>query len=883
MISDEPVFLDSVAALLLQVIDGRATVNDLVDDVHEVLGVEPTIARGEVLRSLDIFAAGGLLENAPISSRPPSMSDPFVSPASDQVQALARLNEMGAIDLAIGDHTTRVMCAEADALATLRRGLATCVVKRKAPTGFLLHVPSVRQRLYVVSDRSGHVLGRTRERDQALAILAGHLNALQSPRHGSVRMSARALIAPDGGAILASWPLLYAPPISEGQLERTGYRLLDRLWIDVNPSQGVLEHDETPWEALRSLDPGPGHLSSSAYPHHVRGLLLPGGPNTFTPTKAELVRYIAALAVAVQDRAQALMAADLLASTVEVRHVKLDDPRSLYEALKGFATNFDSTSSPAASPVPIDREASTSKSIEESYDELPYGSKAFVDSHPIQLSTTAEFCGLATTPVDRCRVLELGCGEGGNLIPVAEAYPESEFVGIDLSSHQIDMGSAAIAELGLTNVELRHLDLADVDHTLGRFDYIICHGVFSWVPGPIQSKILEVCRDNATLGGVSYISYNTFPGWHLRGMLRKAMLESVEEGSSLIDSVAAAREVLASMIYDVDTTSSYGNLLKGTAEAVLDESDSYIAHEFLAPINEPVYHRDFVDRAAAHGLRWLGDQRVVANPSLLGHSLISVDPSDSRRQEYNDIISNGTFRGAVLCRSDAPLAPESVTSRLQSFRVSTSLSAPKRLDLAQGVPAPFTGRDVRDRPITLESDSAVLKSALKQLSTVNGSVSLAELVALVTADLADRLPRTAGWDIPSMLTGDLQALRAVHANEAVEFLTGAYQFTREQSERPCVSLWARWEASRGTVATNRKNFQVDLGDPIRRFLVQRLDGSRTVDDLIAEAMRESERGALVIADGGGKPIRTGADYGLVVRSLVEAQLAFLARAAMLIA
>lgn len=886
MVADEPVFLDPAAALVLQIVDGRATVRDLVEDIHDVLGIDPAVALGEVIRSLEIFTAGGLLENRLPTSRRASNDDLFRSPPNDQVVARAHLAEMKVLDLAIGDHTTRVMCADDDVLATLRAGLAACLTKKNAPLGFVLHVPTDRQRLYVVTDRSGFVLGRTRERDQALAILAGHLNALRPPRPGTVRLRARALTAPDGGAVLAPWPLLQAPPVFEPRLEGMGFRIIDRLWVDVNSSLGTLDHDDVPWPALHAFDPGPGHISALPDRYELRGLLLPGGPDGDQPTKAQLVHYVAALTIRVEDRAQGFEAADALATTLLTRSVPSDDSRSIYEHLAAYAADSlsrNDSGRAAALQGSVDPADSTSKSIEESYDELPYGSKAFVDSHPVQLSTTAEFCGMATTPADRCRVLELGCGEGGNLIPVAEAYPESEFLGIDLSSRQIELGTAAIAKLGLTNVELRHLDMSDVDDSLGRFDYIICHGVFSWVPGHIQSKILEICRDNATSGGVSYISYNTYPGWHIRGLLRKAMLDGVEQGSSLIDSVAVAREVLGTIIQDVDPGSSYGALLRSTAEAVLADSDAYIAHEFLAPINDPVYHHEFVERAAAHGLRWLGDQRMTANPSLLGHSLISVDPSDTRRQEYNDMVSNGTFRGAVLCRSDAALEPARVRSRLKHFRVSTSLSAPKRLDLAQGVPASFTGRDVRDNSITLESDSAVLKSALKYLSRTSGSMSLAELVAPVTVDLAGRVPRSSAWDIEAMLTRDLQALRAFHANEAVDFLSHSYRFTREQSERPCVSAWARWEASRGTTATNRKNFQVDISDPIRRFLVERLDGTRTIDDLVAEATSESALGNLAIEKSDGNPKKASAGNVATVRSLVEARLAFLARNAMLIA
>lgn len=527
--------------------------------------------------------------------------------------------------------------------------------------------------------------------------------------------------------------------------------------------------------------------------------------------------------------------------------------------------------------------ASTTRDLRQRYDALPYPGRPVPTAHPDHLGVLAQLFGVPTAPADRCRVLELGCGEGGNLIPVAEVYPEAEFVGVDLSSHQIERGAAAISELGLTNIELRHLDLLDFDDSFGRFDYIVCHGVFSWVPPPIQSKILDICRDNAAPGCVSYISYNTYPGWYSRGLLRKLMLEGVDVGWSLTDQVAVAREILTNLMYDVDAESSFGSQLRGLAEAVLREGDAYIAHEYLAPINDPMYHREFVARAAAHGLRWLGDQRVSANPSLLGHALLSVDPGDPVRQEYNDVVSDGSFRGAVLCRADAMLRPELVPLRLREFRVSTSLIAPKTLDLEDGVPAAFTGLDVRDNTITLESDAAAMKAALKHLARTTGSLSFAELVDAVESDLARRIPKSVDWDVAALLTKDLHALRAFHANEAVEFLSAPYEFTRELSERPRVSDWARREASLGTKVTNRKNLQVDVSDPIRRFLVQRLDGTRTVEDLVAEVIDESAQGNMVIERNNGKPMQPGREDAGAVRVLVEDRLASFARNALLIA
>src|SRR5262245_13581209 len=74
----------------------------------------------------------------------------------------------------------------------------------------------------------------------------------------------------------------------------------------------------------------------------------------------------------------------------------------------------------------------------ESRDSVPYESHPYVQTHPSRLFVVGTLFGTRPTPVQRCRVLELGCAAGGNLIPMADALPESEFIGIDASERAIE-------------------------------------------------------------------------------------------------------------------------------------------------------------------------------------------------------------------------------------------------------------------------------------------------------------------------------------------------------------------------------------------------------------------------------------------------------------
>src|SRR6476661_8295153 len=120
------------------------------------------------------------------------------------------------------------------------------------------------------------------------------------------------------------------------------------------------------------------------------------------------------------------------------------------------------------------------------YDELPYPGSAFAQTHPDRLATLATLFGMTPAPVERCRVLELGCGDGGNLIPMAFGLPESRFTGVDLATTAIARGQQLIDQVGLANIRIQNADLMDLDSGFGEYDYIIAHGLYSWVPPQVR-------------------------------------------------------------------------------------------------------------------------------------------------------------------------------------------------------------------------------------------------------------------------------------------------------------------------------------------------------------------------------------------------------------
>ncbi|HEY5957154.1 MAG TPA: class I SAM-dependent methyltransferase, partial [Polyangiaceae bacterium] len=313
------------------------------------------------------------------------------------------------------------------------------------------------------------------------------------------------------------------------------------------------------------------------------------------------------------------------------------------------------------------------------YDQIPYESHPHELSHPSWLASVGALFGMQLPSLERARILELGCASGGNLLPVAESLPESTCLGVDLSQRQIADGQRLLNASKLRNVELRQGSILDIDESYGQFDYIICHGVYSWVDKPTQQRILELCSSRLTPNGIAYISYNTYPGWRMLEMLRDMMLFHARRFDDPRKQIAQSRallEVLAQAVPDQDNP--YGMLLRRESEQLRQRSDAYIYHEHLEESNDPVYFHEFVKRATASGLQFLGeaDLRAMLSDQLTPEAqaaLREVGTNLIYAEQYMDFFRNRTFRRTLLCRAGVALNRKLSGQQVKPFHFGCAL------------------------------------------------------------------------------------------------------------------------------------------------------------------------------------------------------------------
>jgi SAM-dependent methyltransferase len=256
-------------------------------------------------------------------------------------------------------------------------------------------------------------------------------------------------------------------------------------------------------------------------------------------------------------------------------------------------------------------------------------------------------------------VLEIGCGTGGNLIPLAERFPDSRFVGFDLSGRHIIEAQRRIAELGFNNITFEHSDVRDFSCKDGEFDFILCHGVYSWVPTDVQKQILTLVQKALSARGVAYVSYNVRPGWYQRGVVRDILsfggaLSSSAHGEARVHKALEFLRLVAAS--RSDERDLYGTYLKEACERLQHSDPSYIAHEYLEVSNNPCTFSEFNDQAKSAGLQFLSESRPVFS------SLNDIAPQAQafvnelgddvvQREQALDLLRNRAFRETLLCHS----------------------------------------------------------------------------------------------------------------------------------------------------------------------------------------------------------------------------------------
>jgi methyltransferase-like protein len=455
------------------------------------------------------------------------------------------------------------------------------------------------------------------------------------------------------------------------------------------------------------------------------------------------------------------------------------------------------------------------------YNAIPYPNHCYRETHPDRLAAIATLFGMAPPDVRRCRVLDIGCGDGSNIIPMAVALPDSEFIGIDVASKPLENAGALIQRAGLKNVRVEQRDLMDVNHAFGSFDYIIAHGFYSWVPAQVSAKLLEVCGTNLTANGIAFISYNTYPGAYVR-LPSRDLMRFHNRMTMATEPVNNGKHVLKLLADSLSGNSLWKSILSSECDRLSKRAENSVYHDELSQSGyAPVYFADFIRSAAAYGLQFLGEAMLIDNFSDSSPNISSELEAFARGdlityQQYLDFLTFRSFRRSLLCRENILLDRRGPERRLSTLYVASHL----RLTTQTKDEAAFAS----DRSSgSMKTNNHLTIAALKRLEA-----------QWPAAERFDVLVQSAAIESDREQSNDAFVTLAEHifqlaANSLVDVRT--YNAFMRSTDRPVSSILARIQAKSGSRISTMLHTELEMPDRGARDLLQLLDGTRNRSDL----------------------------------------------------
>lgn len=464
----------------------------------------------------------------------------------------------------------------------------------------------------------------------------------------------------------------------------------------------------------------------------------------------------------------------------------------------------------------------------DAYDAVEYPSYAFPDTHPDHLAAMALLYGLEPPPVESCRVLEVGCNEGANLIPMAYAIPGGEFVGFDLAGLPVARAQERTQELGLKNIRIFQANLLDASPELGEFDYIIAHGLYAWIPEPVRDGLLALCKRHLAPNGVAFISYNALPGGYLRMMARDMMLFRTRGIEDPEHRLSQGIEFIRLLAETRTEGTLYRELLEEQAKRLGKNNPHAVYHDDFSPAYRPVYFSQFVEHAKMHGLQYLTDAELPPpndpcfNANFQNGIKSAVAGDLIAQEQMVDFARMRMFRETLLCHAERPLKHSFPAELFRRLLFASSLvSIPNEADDAEGVRRYAFG----DGSTKLCCDQPATIAVLDKLIP-------AWPHALTFDDIAPELAEN-GISDPR---GETMLLLQMAVSKMVELHAWSPTLAAGVAEQPKATATSRQEAHLHDHAATLWHFQVQLTDETGRYFLQLLDGTRNHDTLL-EALK----------------------------------------------
>jgi SAM-dependent methyltransferase len=481
--------------------------------------------------------------------------------------------------------------------------------------------------------------------------------------------------------------------------------------------------------------------------------------------------------------------------------------------------------------------------MKHAYDHVRYPSQVQQGLHPSTISIFACLHDRPFAPASGCRVLEIGCGEGANLMSIAATAPRSQLVGFDLAETAIAKGQAMAAAAKLTNVKLSVMDILETPDSVGEFDYIIAHGVYAWVPAPVRDAIMRLISQTLSPQGLALVSYNAMPGCRLRQIVRDILLDCLAGTDDIKSRLAEARDWLEFFLASWSESDPLQKAMRKEVRRLLLRPPEVLFHDEMGETYEPQFVSDVAAHAKRYGLQYLCD----AQPAWGCESLIPSPEREILRertgddwvrfeQQY-DYVALLPFRKTLLCHDSGTIDRTAAWTRVRRLH-------------ARGQFIPTDG-----------SESGKFEFRTRNARASTSEESIAKLLSHIGAAYPQSSPLADEIDGQKIAETVLRLFRT----GALSLQTEPFPFTLMPGEHPVASALARLQAAQGeTTLTTLRHTTLNIPHAATRHFLTLLDGTRTRHDLTLEMTSFTARPQETIAAELNENLNTLAHMALLV-------------------
>ena len=401
----------------------------------------------------------------------------------------------------------------------------------------------------------------------------------------------------------------------------------------------------------------------------------------------------------------------------------------------------------------------------------------------------------------------------------------------------------------------------------------------------VRDKLLAICKQNLASNGVAYVSYNTYPGGHMRDLVREMMRFHVSEFDDPCQRVTQARSLIKFIIDSGTEPDLYRMVLQKELERISEFTDSSLFHDDLSEHNAPVYFYQFVEHAGRHGLKYLSEAHFFEIqtgifPAKVLEELNRISDSAVAKEQYLDFLKCRRFRQTLLCHDDQQLDDNPRPEKAVSFYIGSPMRpAEADLKLHSREPTTFIG----PKNSSIETANPLIKAAMSALGEAwPKPVHFQDLLAIARRSCGrESSSEGAGFGDDTQVLGEL-LLRA-YAGGIVEFNVTPPRLVSRPSERPVASPLARLQSRESSEVANLRHFNILVEDPFSRRLLQLLDGSRDHDALLDDLVAIVESGAATVETDQGATTGNPQEVRQFLAVELERKLAELAEMALLVA